>query len=406
MRINKFEDYILKKTEKYGDIIFLSVILFLAIIIRWKGLEFRSDDYNRYLEPWFYEVKGYNGFESLKYQVGDYNIPYQTVILLISKIPNVNALYAYKEFSILFDVILSIVAMMFYVKIIKKRNKINYKSFYVFAIYLLIPTNILNSAWWGQCDSIYSTFILISLYFLMSEKIKSSLFFYGIAFALKLQSVFILPFYILYYIKMKKYTILNIIYLIAGIYILCIPALIMGRDKLDPIRIYFSQVSEYPSMSMNFPSFWNLLTNDYITWGNFAVIMTASVLMLEMFFVYKCEKYNFDNIQYVIHIVIWFMWSAIIFLPSMHERYSYVLTAFLILATFIDLRYLKYSLAEESVTLIMYSNYLMNLDNRISIIETSIVYFVMFSLFSIETVSILSGKSFLSKEHYSTNEFL
>jgi len=46
-------------------------------------------------------------------------------------------------------------------------EKIGYLSF---GILLLIPTVILNGSVWGQCDIIYTAFVIASIYYILREK--------------------------------------------------------------------------------------------------------------------------------------------------------------------------------------------------------------------------------------------
>lgn len=61
---------------------------------------------------------------------------------------------------------------------------------------------ILNLSVWGQCDSIYVTFVIWTIYFLYKEKYRKAFIFLGIAFAFKLQAVFIMP--IVFYMYFTK----------------------------------------------------------------------------------------------------------------------------------------------------------------------------------------------------------
>ena len=42
----------------------------------------------------------------------------------------------------------------------------------IFAAILLLPTVVLNSAFWGQCDAIYTFFIIVTLVCLYKRKEK------------------------------------------------------------------------------------------------------------------------------------------------------------------------------------------------------------------------------------------
>lgn len=76
-------------------------------------MDFQSDDFNSFLNSWWSIIK-LNDFTGLATQVGNYNIPYQVIIYLMTLLP-LNALYAYKIVSIIFDFVLAIsTAMLVY----------------------------------------------------------------------------------------------------------------------------------------------------------------------------------------------------------------------------------------------------------------------------------------------------
>ncbi len=58
------------------------------------------------------------------------------------------------------------------------------------ALVLLCPTVIINSAYWCQCDVIYTSFLLLSLLYFYRDNSRKSLVFMGIAFSFKLQALF------------------------------------------------------------------------------------------------------------------------------------------------------------------------------------------------------------------------
>ncbi len=53
-----------------------------------------------------------------------------------------------------------------------------------------------------------------------------------------------------------------------------------------------------------------------------------------------------------------FLWTCILFLPAMHERYTYPLDILLILLVFLDRRYWKYAAVSVLLSLMTYGNYL------------------------------------------------
>ena len=124
---------------------------------------------------------------------------------------------------------------------------------------ILLPTVILNSAWWGQADSIYTAFILISIVYLLKKRYFLSFVFLGISFSFKLQFIFILPLYILVYLSTKEFSIWNFFIIPIMNINMCLPAILCGKSAKSCLSVYINQTKEYSQyISMNFPGLWSI----------------------------------------------------------------------------------------------------------------------------------------------------
>ena len=129
----------------------------------------------------------------------------------------------------------------------------------LYSIVLFLPTVFLNSAYWSQADAIYTAFVLISLLYLMKQKYIKAFIFLGIAFAFKLQFIFILPLYILVYISERKFTIFHFLIPIATNFVMSIPSLIFGNTISKCIEIYIGQAGTYSQyITLNFPNLYSI----------------------------------------------------------------------------------------------------------------------------------------------------
>jgi Gpi18-like mannosyltransferase len=63
---------------------------------------------------------------------------------------------------------------------------------------------LFNSAAWGQCDGIYTCFIIMSLFYLLRERDILSMAMFGMAFAVKLQAVFFAPFVLVMLLQVRS----------------------------------------------------------------------------------------------------------------------------------------------------------------------------------------------------------
>lgn len=337
--------------------IFLAVVSILGVFVRLNGFSVISSDMENYLIPWFQEVTANGGLAALKIQVGDYNLIYQTIIGLISYL-KVDCVIVYKLISLVFDYVLAIGTAFLICKITDKKP-IGRTFCIAYTVTLFLPTVILNSSYWGQCDSIYTAFVVFMLLQFLREKYLSAFVLFGIAIAFKLQAIFILPFIICYYFYKKQFSILNFGISLLVFWSSGIVAFLFGRSLLAPLEIYTYQTGEYASMFLNFPSFWMLLGDDYETYKGFAILITLVLCGLLLYFVIS-GQFLPNTKQKTLLLAVVTVWTVIMFLPSMHERYSYLLDVLLICAVFVDLRFLKYSAASFILSLFTYGNFLVS----------------------------------------------
>ena len=78
------------------------------------------------------------------------------------------------------------------------------KGAFAYGLSFLAMNVIFNSAAWGQSDAVYVSLIIWSLVWLFRDKYLKSFVLLGLAFAFKLQTVFILPFFAFYYVYKKS----------------------------------------------------------------------------------------------------------------------------------------------------------------------------------------------------------
>ena len=149
-----------------------------------------------------------------------------------------------------------------------------------------------------------------------------------------------------------------------------IGAFVQGRSLLDPFRIYANQTGTYQYMHVNFPSFWMFVGNDYEWLKTAAIVMAAGICGMGLYIIMK-RKLDCSRPENFVSIASWFIWTCVLFLPAMHERYAYPLEILLVILTCINKDYLKYSSVAILFSLFTYGNYLFSnggLDKYIVII--------------------------------------
>lgn len=380
--IFKVEEKILKFLKDNIIFIALAAAIIINIIIRISLRDFTNSDLSNPLTSWYNELKMTGGFAGLGHQLNDcsYNLPYLTLIAFFTYLP-VNPSDAFKVSSGLFDFVQAFVVAWFVYDVTKQNKN---KAVLSFIIAISSPIVLLNSAGWGQCDSIYTAFTMLALIYLNREKFIVSFVFLGIAFSFKLQAIFVLPFFMYYYFTKRKFTILYFGIIPAIMEILSLPAIIAGRGFLDVFKIYLGQTDWYPKMSMNYPTFWTILNNEYtISSADTYVIMKIMAIMTPILiigcfmfsWIYKNVEIDTCNLIYMAYVCVM---TCVEFLPGMHERYGYTAEIFLIVMIFINWKVVPIVLGQLLILITTYGNFLFDQLVNFTVMSwlNAVVYFV------------------------------
>ena len=263
----------------------------------------------------------------------------------------------YKTVSVFFDYVLAFALSGLVCKLKGERNTSLFVL--VYAMVLLWPTHILNSAVWAQCDSIYVSFIVFALCFLYKKSYRSTFILMGLAFSFKLQTVFIFPFLVYYFFSQRKFHISYFLLIILTDYIVCMPGFLFGRSFLEPFQIYFSQAETYPSMWLNFPSFWRVIGNDnYDLLGIVAILFTGLILILGLIFI-LVKRICLEQRENYLLVSIWTVWTCLIFLPAMHERYGFLLDILFLVLFWVNPKYMFFTVIPMVTSVVTYAHYLL-----------------------------------------------
>ena len=322
MKISGIEKKILDYLERHRWLFLYIAVTLLSMVARFSLRGVISGDMEWFLLPWASVLKENGGILALNKQVGNYGVLYQTIIALMTYLP-VQYEYAYKIFSILFDYALaSVCAAM-----IREMTGSRLKTFLTYAFVIMLPSVVLNSSAWGQCDSVYVFFCILCIWLLVKEKYTFAFLSFGMAFSFKLQAIFLAPFLILWYLKERKFSLFNFLLIPMVMIVTSLVGILEGRSILSPLQIYLDQTGFYSSLHMNYPSFWALMTTSdadgvFQKYSWFCITSTLMVLLAELA-VFLKRKAHFSQ-RSTLFAAFVMTYSCVLFLPDMHERYSYL----------------------------------------------------------------------------------
>ena len=136
-----------------------ALLIALALFIRLTYFDRENTDYQWFLKVWVDFYRTHGGFLGLSESIGNYNIPYLYFLALFS-LSSIRDLYLIKLLSIFFDIVLAYTGLL----LVRRCGGSHLRAAICFFVILFLPTVLLNSACWGQCDSIYVSFALLILY--------------------------------------------------------------------------------------------------------------------------------------------------------------------------------------------------------------------------------------------------
>ena len=311
------------------------VISIVSVVAKMLAISFQSGDYVNFLLPWVNQLKADGGVFGLANYTGNYNAVYVFILALFSYIP-IEPLYLIKGLSIIFDIVLAVGGVLIVRELIKEKDfdEATRDRYYLFTFTFLVfmlPA-LLNSAFWGQCDSIYSAFAIFSILYLLRKDYKKAFIFLGVSFSFKLQAVFLLPLFGIVYFRNRKtkerFSFYYFFIIPAVDFAMCLPAVIFGWPLEKLITIYFvEQVGYYGAwMSMYFPNIYNYL--EFLRIENIklvyviGVLVTLGILVWILWLVVK-KKVRLNK-KRLIELEILTLMIVTYFLPAMHERYFYI----------------------------------------------------------------------------------
>ncbi len=306
-----------QKQEASFSLVFQMAIIGGLLIVRFAMLGHESRDYQVFLSDWLAQMREASGWSALKMDIGDYNMPYLYLLFALAKLTKFD-LYYIKIFSMLFDLL----AAWFAARLVQRKYPDARTAFAVFATVLAVPTVLLNSSYWGQCDSVFTALALGGILFGLEGKSRRAWLMLALAFSFKLQTVFFVPAFILL-AMVRRIRWQDAWVFPVGFFATLVPALVAGKPFADTVSIYVKQTDSYPALEWNAPSVFRLFgTNDDFAIFNSVGIFLAGTACAAIFYMLWQRRATLDEGQIVEAA---FLFALVIpyLLPRMHDRYFF-----------------------------------------------------------------------------------
>lgn len=337
------------------DLFYLAALTLIGLSIRVILRVVITDDWLMYWDPWISDIKEM-GFSYLATDRYDYTPTFIYILWVISKLP-INPMTAYKGLHCILDFVAAAILGKMMYKVTGSRRK----GVLSYGLFLIVPTIWANSALWAQCDIIFMTFLLLCFYYLFADRPCRAMFFYGMAFVFKLQSLFIFPFLVILWVN-KKVDLKHFLWIPALYFLSIVPAWIAGRPLMELINIYMAQgAQDVWSLSIKWPNIYQIIGNQFflLEYASAGTWLILGILMVIMFAMAQ-KRYRITN-EFIVQMALFFAILTPWFLPHMHERYGCVADILAIIYAMMNRKKFYFPLVQILVSFNSYMAYLSHL---------------------------------------------
>ena len=327
----------------------------VAFASRWILADFESGDYLHHLSPWYRFILDNGGYWSLRHEFSNYNVLYLYMLVGASYVVgDANSLYIVKAISVFFE----IVSAVFVYLVVQLKYEGRLQPLAASAIALLAPSVLLNGAYWGQADAIYTSGLIGCLYFLCVDRRWFACVMFSLAVSMKLQAAFFAPVLGVWLLR-RRLSISQLAAIPAVFLLILLPAWFAGRPVTSLISIYSDQIQNNQRLTMNAPNIYQWISNDHyqqvIYVGFFAAL--AIVLLGSIYFARARVK---DIIPMIVALSLLVMIAVPYLLPKMHERFFYPADVLSIIFVFYFPRYWFVPFLVVGSSVLSYAPYLWN----------------------------------------------
>ena len=298
-----------------SDVALIGIAVALTLALRLSLFGFQSGDFVSFLDPWTSYIRTHGYFHALKDNFANYTPPYLYLLVASTYLP-MSSLSAIKLISVIFDFALAACGLL----IVKSKYDARAVWLAAFWATLLAPSIFFNSAVWAQCDSIYTAFLIVALYFIIRRQPVASMLSFAIAFSFKAQAVFLLPLFFILFLKKlvpaKTFLLIPLVY-----FVLILPNWALGRPLIDLLSIYRNQSGAYDLLTLHAPNLYQWLPDDKQLFGTSGIFFALALVGLLCFI--ACEsRVEFDS-PVIIKLALASALLVPYALPHMHERYFF-----------------------------------------------------------------------------------
>jgi Gpi18-like mannosyltransferase len=322
------------------------VALFIGAAVRFALRGYTTSDTYAYLLPWYAFVRDH-GFAALGSAFNNYAPFYSYLLLAVARLDGLaDNLTLIKSITWTVELANAVLAG----RLVLAAGATPLRAALASAAVWLAPTVLFNGAAWGQIDSLWCFFTLLSVSIFISGRDGTPAF--GAAFATKAQGAFLGPFVVGQVLR-GRVAPWGLAW-VPGVYIAAaIPALLAGRPLADILRIYLDQGRTFHGLSMNAASIWAIL-GDYVPYTVGSMVGLAIAAAAGFALAKQISRTKLDEPAAQLVAAAASLLLMPLLLPKMHDRFFYAFEVTALILAAVDLRHLPLALGAQATGLAPY----------------------------------------------------
>ena len=339
--------------------LFILALTLLTLRITLWRYSVNSDLQTAFL-PWQTYLLEHGRWHALQHPFSMYFPAYFDVTAMTSYLDgHINRISQIKLVSFVFDIATAVVAYYLVGRLTRSSSPGGRRSVaqLVAAFCILAgPTVLVNGSVWGQCDIVYTCFLLLSTFSVIVGSGALAGLFFGVALAFKLQAIFLVPF-IASMVLQKRIRWWHLLFVPVGWLVSLVPPMLNGAKPLEFLSLTSSQGETFPTLAINVGNPWIIADRIHLNVHLGTLVGIVLTLFLMIAITIWGAHPAFRSAKNTLILATLSLLSVGYVMPKMHDRYFFPAEIFLCILSCVDLAFVLPAALVLSASLICYGNY-------------------------------------------------
>jgi Gpi18-like mannosyltransferase len=340
-----------RRTGAGAGAVLIAAGLVCGIGLRLAALPYATPDTAQYLLPW-YDHAHAHGVAALREAFTNYTPAYSYLLLIATAFHGLaEPLALIKAISFAFELGCALVTY----RLVALAHPGTLRPAIGLVAVWLAQSVLYNGALWGQADSLWAFFVLLSVHATCRGRPAWAILWFAVAFAIKAQAVFLAPFILVSVLRREVHWLW--LAAVPAVYALfALPTLLMGRPMADVAAIYLQQAGTYRSLSLSAANLYLFVPDALYAEAVIAGLAAAAAAGLFYAIRLAGRARRFTVAQQLLAACLIVLLMPFL-LPKMHDRYFYAFEVLAVALALVDPRFLIVAGAAQANALFSYFDF-------------------------------------------------